>query len=279
MKLTDTVKTVTWITLLAWGTTANPGTPPQEISVQTPATLARRANSVRTVDFHLRTGELIFGKLLTEDKNKVVVERLQESKIVPYTYSRREIDPRTVDIKTVPEYRYYLDMADYFASRTWDFRDDPDDFIQAIRCCEKAKAALGVSAAGQDGEKIEQINERIRKLEADRQVWESQVKSRAELTKLEFVAEAENKLKELEAKVNASSKQVTEGVERLDKAVADIQENHRKLEGGLFGIQQQLNVLADRTAVNTRLLDPWRWSWQPQYFYRYRPYYGPGTLP
>lgn len=148
----------------------------------------------------------------------------------------------------MPEYRYYLDLADYFAGRTWDFRDDPDDFIQAIRCCEKAKSALGTTAAGQDSERIEQINERIKKLEADRQVWEIQVKSRAELKKLKFEAEAVNKLKELEeTKVNAGSQQVTKSVERLDKAVTDIQENHRKLEGGLYGIQQQLNVLAERT--------------------------------
>lgn len=273
MKLVNITKAAVIVVLLVWAATANPGTSGQETSGQTPATLARRANSVRTVDFHLRAGELIFGKVLTEDKNKITIERLDESKIVVNTYSRREIDPRTVEIKTVPEYRYYLDLADYFAGRTWDFRDDPDDFIQAIRCCEKAKAALGTSASGgQDSERIEQINERIKKLETDRQVWETQVKSRAELKKLEFVAEAENKLKEIEAKVNASSQQVTKSVERFDKSITDIQENQRKLEGGLFGIQQQLNVLADRTAVNARLLDPWRWNWQPQYFYRYRQY-------
>lgn len=281
MKLVNITKAAAIIVILACGTTANPGTSGQEVTGQTPAALARRANAVRTVDFHLRTGELIFGKVLTEDKNKITVERLEESRIVPQTYSRREIDPRTLDIKTVPEYRYYLDLADYFAGRTWDFKDDPDDFIQAIRSCEKAKAALGGSASsGQDSERIEQINERIKKLEADRQVWETQVKSRAELKKLEFEAEAVNKLKELETKVNASSQQVSKSVERLDKAITDIQENHRKLEGGLFGIQQQLNVLADRTAVNARVLDPWRWNWQPQYFYRYRPYsYAPGGLP
>jgi len=273
MRLVNVTKAAAIVVLLIWGTTANPGTSVQEVSGQTPATLARRANVVRTADFHLRTGELVFGKVLTEDKNKITIERLEESRIVVQTYGRREIDARTLDIKTVPEYRYYLDLADYFAGRTWDFRDDPDDFIQAIRCCEKAKAALGTSASGgQDSERIEQINERIKKLEADRQVWETQVKSRAELNKLEFEAEAVNKLKELEAKVNASTKQVSESMERLDKAVTDIQENHRKLEGGLFGMQQQLNVLADRTAVNARLLDPWRWNWQPQYFYRYRQY-------
>jgi hypothetical protein len=285
MRLVNVTKAAAVVVLLVWGTTANPGTSPdakvrlsttasgQEVPSQTPATLARRANSVRTADFHLRTGELIYGKLVAEDKNKITIERLDEGRIVVQTYGRREIDARTLDIKTVPEYRYYLDLADYFAGRTWDFRDDPDDFIQAIRCCEKAKAALGTSAsAGQDSERIEQINDRIKKLEADRQVWETQVKSRAELKKLEFEAEAVNKLKELETKVNAGSQQVTKSVERLDKAVTDIQENHRKLEGGLYGIQQQLNVLAERTAVNARLMDPWRWNWQPQYFYRYRQY-------
>jgi hypothetical protein len=237
---------------------------------QVASLLKARATPVRTVTFHLRTGDLVFGKLVSDDKNKVTVERLEESKIIVSTYSKREIDSRTMQIRNLPEYRYYLDLADYFSGRTWDFREDPDDFIQAIRCCEKAKQSLLQSQTA-SSDRIEQIDERIKRLNADRQVWERETKRRTELRELEFVAEVQNRLKELEDKVRASTDQVSQTVEQLDSAVTDMQENQRRLEGGLFGIQQQLNMLADQTEVNRRLLDPWSWNRQPRYYYRYRP--------
>ncbi|MHC4159506.1 MAG: hypothetical protein ACYSSO_10555, partial [Planctomycetota bacterium] len=87
-----------------------------------------RPNFVRTADFYLRDGKLIFGKLVSEDKNKITIEQLDASKIIVATYSRRDIDPRTLQVKNVSDYKHYFDLAQYFSSRTWDFRDDPDDF-------------------------------------------------------------------------------------------------------------------------------------------------------
>ena len=50
-------------------------------------------------------------------------------------------------------------IAEYFTARTWDFVDDPDDFIEAIRCYEKAKQSL--QAGGADSEKIADIDKAI----------------------------------------------------------------------------------------------------------------------
>jgi len=239
-------------------------------------TLRPRMNIIKMVDFHLRTGELIYGKLVGEDKNMITIEKRDESKIVLSTYSKREIDSRTLETKTVPEYKYYLDLAEYFSARTWDFRDDPDDFIQAIRCCEKAKQ-LVLQTQTPDGERIEQINEKIQKLQADRQVWEREVESRAKLKKLEFEAEIENRLKELENKVNADSQQINKTLERLDEFTTEMKDNYQRLEQNISGISQdlsrRLNMLADRVEANIRLIDPWGWSLSPRYYYPYRPYY------
>ena len=242
-------------------------------------TLRPRMNIIKTVDFHLRSGELVYGKLVSEDKNKVTVEKLDESKIVVLTYSKREIEPRTLQTQTVPEYKYYLDLAEYFSARTWDFRDDPDDFIQAIRCCEKAKQSV-LEIQTPDSEKIQQINEKIQKLQTDRQVWETEVRSRAELKKLEFEAEFENRLKELENKVNVDSQQIGKSLEQLDEFLTEMKDNYQRLEQNISGITQdlsrRLNVLADRVEANTRLIDPFRWGLYPRYYYNYRPYYRPG---
>ena len=232
--------------------------------------LKPRAAAVKMADFYMRDGKLVFGKLLLEDKNKVTIEQLEGSTIVVSTYSKRDIDPRTLQTRAVPEYKYYMDLAEYFSGRTWDFRDDPDDFIQAIRCYEKAKQSVSGSEAA-DSERIEQINERIKQLQADREVWTREVQSRAELKKLEFQAEFEKRFKELEDKVNAGSQKISESAARFDKVMTEMQDNHKKLEQSISVMGQemsrQLNILADRVETNRRLGDPFYFV--PRYRHQY----------
>jgi len=138
-------------------------------TVQRSTSPRARTDFVKMANFYLRDGKLVFGKLLSEEKNKITVERLEESRIVVSTYSKREIDSRTLQTRNVPEVRYYIELAEYFSGRTWDFRDDPDDFIQAIRCWEKAKQSIA-ETQGQDSERIVEINKKINRVQADRKV-------------------------------------------------------------------------------------------------------------
>lgn len=227
-----------------------------------------RPNAVRAVDFYLRTGEFTVGKLISEDRNKVIVEQVSESKIILSTYSKREIEPRTLQTRSMPEYKYYLDLADYFSGRTWDFKEDPDDFIQAIRCCEKAKQSMQGTQAD-DNDRVEQIDQKIEKLRADRQVWEKEVQSRAKLKELEFKAEFETRFNELEQKVKASTQKIDESIDRLDKIITDMQDNHQRIEQNFSlmdqDIRRQLTILADQIEAARRLIDPWRW--RPRYYY------------
>lgn len=236
-------------------------------------TLRPRMSVARTADFYLRTGEFIFGRLVTEDKNKITVERLEGTKIIPSTYSKREIEPRTLQTKSIPEYRYYLDLAEYFSSRTWDFKDDPDDFIQAIRCCEKAKQSI-LPTQTQGSERISQIDERIKKLQEDQQVWTRETKSRAELKKLEFEAEIETRLKELADKIDAISPQVDQAIERLDNAVTEMSDMEQGVAAVDQDIYRRLNILTDQVEATRRLIAP-----VPRYYYPYRGYSQPYIVP
>lgn len=224
-----------------------------------------RVNFVKVANFYLRSDELVFGKLVSEDKNKITIEQLDESKIVVSTYSKREIDIRTLDTKNVPEAKYYLELAEYFSGRTWDFRDDPDDFIQAIRCCEKAKQSVA-ETQGQDSEKIDEINQKIKQLEADRLVWAREVESRAKLKKLEFEAEIAKRLKDLEDKVIANTQQ-------FNDSTVNIKDYYQKLEKSIFGmnkdLSRRLQILEDGVRTNRRLIDDIA---QTRYYYR-RYYY------
>jgi hypothetical protein len=227
---------------------------------------------VKMADFYLRNGKLVFGKLLSEDKNKIILERLDESKIVVSTYSKKEVDGRTLRIRNISEVEYYLNLAEYFSGRTWDFRDDPDDFIQAIRCYEKARLSAQENHI-QNTEEIEQINQSLQQLQADRQFWISEAKSRAELKKLEFEAVIETRIKDLEDKVNANSRKLDNSIEQLDKIIADMKDNYQKLEKSISqinkGLSHQLETLSSRIESNRRMIDDIgrrRYLYPPRYY-------------
>lgn len=218
-----------------------------------------RAEFLRTADFYLKSGELISGRVVSDDRNKVVVERRDGSKLTVESYGRRDIDMRSLQIKSMPAYRYYLDLGDYFAAQTWDFRDDPDDFISAIRSYEKAKRLLADSS-GSRAERIAEIDEKIAELKADRDVWTRQVKSRAELRKLELVSEAEERFAAMEQKLKVSQEQLEESTKLLDSVLSDINSSQQRLEQGLANLEQdfgrRLSLLGEQVESNTRVIDP-----------------------
>lgn len=175
---------------------------------------------VKVTDFYLKDGRLVSGRVVSEDRFKVTIERTDGSALVLSTYSKKDVDGRTVQNRTIPEARYYTDLADYFMGRTWDFRDDPDDFFQAIRCYEKARKSLAESEQP-DLEKIEQIDNEIKKVENDRQEWIRQAESRARLRTLEFDATVASRVKNLEDTVGENKRMLAEVLERFDKIAAD----------------------------------------------------------
>ncbi len=259
------------------GGTGTAETPAAEIDLPGPTgqgASKARMSTIRTVDFYLKDGKLIFGKLIAEDRNKVTVEQVEESTLIVGTYSKRDMDAKTLQVKTIAESKYYEDLAEYFAGRAWDFKDDPDDFIQAIRCYERARKLI-TGASELDAERIKQMGDKVTQLEADRIVWEKQAQNRAKLKELEFQSQFETRFKELGEKIDASSQKIEQAIARLDKAVADVQQNHDKLEKSLPALEQdlrrRLDVLGQEVETNRRLLDPY--NVYPRRPYGYRPGY------
>ena len=250
-------------------------TPAAEIELPGPTSQGAsraRMSTIRTVDFYLKDGKLIFGKLIAEDRNKITVEQVEESTLIVGTYSKRDMDAKTLQVKTIAESKYYEDLAEYFAGRAWDFKDDPDDFIQSIRCYERARRLI-TGTSELDAERIKQMSDKVAQLEADRTVWEKQVQSRAKLKELEFQAEFQTRFKELGDKIDASSQKIEQTVARLDKAVTDVQQNHDKLEKNLPALEQdlrrRLDALGQEVETNRRLLDPFnRYPRRPYDYYR-----------
>jgi hypothetical protein len=211
-----------------------------------------KVDVVTMVDFYLRDGNTVSGRLLSEDNAQVVVEMPSDtnSTLVIKTYSKREIDTRTLRTHPVPESRYYTQLGEYFAARTWDFKDDPDDFIQAIRCYEKAKQSL--QGAGAEPDKLAEMDKAIKKLQDDREVWTKEVESRAKLKKLEYDAEAENRLKQLEKQIAESNVRLNESIKYLDKTAEDIKNDYKNVQKTISDLNkdfvQQINNLQARIA-------------------------------
>jgi len=223
-----------------------------------------RMDFVKTADFYLRDGRFVHGKLLDENKNRITVEELQASKIVVATYSKREIDTRTLDVKGIPESKYYIRLGEYFAGRTWDFRDDPDDFIQAIRCYEKARRSI-LQSERPDRE-LDTVNEKLNKLREDREMWTKEVESRARLQKLELEATFPQRMQQLEDKVNANTQAFSDTLpvienryRKLDKNVSDIS---KKLSYRLDKLEKQVK---SNEKVIRRIEDRSHYYYYPRY--------------
>jgi hypothetical protein len=219
-----------------------------------------KVDIVTIADFYMRDGNTVSGKLLSDDKNQIVIEQLFENTVVTRTYSKRDVDTRTISMRTMPEWQYYSRLGEYFAARTWDFRDDPDEFINAIRSYEKAKESLEQSGA--EPEKIADVEKTIQKIKADKEVWTSQVETRAKLKKLEYDAEAENRLKLLEKQVAESSVKLNESIKYLDKTAAGITNDYKRLEKNLADLNKdyveqvrnlQAQINDNRAAINDLL--------------------------
>ena len=252
-----------------------PQTPELVLPSETP-TPRSRTSTIRTADFYLKNGRLAFGKLVSEDRNKIIIEQIEGSNVIVATYSKRDIDPRTLQVKNISASKHYLDLAEYFAGRTGDFRDDPDDFIQAIRFYERAKVLI-TGTSKQDTEKIREIDQKVAMLEADRDVWTKQVQSRAKLRELEFQAEFQARFSELEAKINASTVKIDESVKRFDEVLAEVQQNSQKLEQHIPAMEQdlrrRLDILGAEVDANRRLIapfgrNPYRYGYGTEFYYR-----------
>lgn len=216
-----------------------------------------RADIVTMAEFYLRDGNAVSGRLLSEDNTQIVIEQPSDGTLVTKTFSKRELDARTLKTRPVPESQYYTRVAEYFAARTWDFRDDPDDFIAAIRSYERAKQLL--RSGGADEERIAGIDSAIKRIEEDREVWTKEVESRAKLKKLEYEAEAENRLKQLEKQVAESNVRLNESIKYLDKTAADIKNDYERLEKTVTGLNRdfvkqlndiQVRLTNDEIALN-----------------------------
>ena len=210
---------------------------------------------VRTKTFYLKDGTVVMGRVISEDRNQITLEHFNQSPVAVYTYAKRQIVARTTHTQIVSELDYYKKCAALFASKAWDFRDDPDDFIQSIRLYEKAKQILS-EAAQPDAQEINEIDKKIAQVKADREIWITEAKSRGKLSKLQALAVIDQRMAELKqeigknaAEVSAIKQTIGKNYKALNQRISDsdrtFEDLHRRLQRARDEIEKNKRDIDD----------------------------------
>ncbi len=240
-----------------------------------------RLSFIRKVNFFTREGEFVSGKLIFEDDKKIAVEIARDNKFETKTFNKVNIDTRTLRYNNMPEYQYLMDMAEYFISNTWDFKDDPDDFINAIRLLEKAERQLSESRP--DSRMLKEVKDKIENIRADRETWIEEMKSRAELKKLEERAMVDRRLRELLDEVKAMRKDVNDLRSDMNRQIGNLEIVDEKLADEIErlrgNVDEELDNFNNRIEANRSNIfrlerdfdyyNPYQYRYRrPRYYYR-----------
>jgi hypothetical protein len=221
---------------------------------------------VQLISFNLTGGQRINGKLVSEDPYQIEINEIRGSRIVLSTYFKTGIDKNSIIYKTVSELDYWRDTGKYFLQKVWDFQDDPDEYMQAIRCYQQART-IAEEAVGADHKLVTELDEKIDEIEKDMEKWAGQAKTRADLRKLEVLSTLDARLQKIEEQINANSDDITAIRQELannNAAIGDYNDLRNKITGDELAIQ----LLQQRLLkFETELDDIWRgYRYQPRYY-------------
>ena len=242
---------------------------PVKVSAQTDANspVRRKAiEKIQLVSFNLANGRRISGRLLNEDAYIIEISEIKGSTIIPVTYYKDDIDKKSVIYKYVSELDYWRDTGDYFLQKVWDFHDDPDEFIQAIRCFENAET-IAENALGPEHRLVAELNDKITQIKADMEKWSQQMQSRQELRKLELLSTFDTRLQRIESQIAANSKDIDD----LNKTIADktTTEDYKDLNNKINNVEVTARYLEQRMQkIENDMSDSWRYNryYYPRYY-------------
>jgi hypothetical protein len=221
---------------------------------------------VQLISFNLTGGQRINGKLVSEDPYQIEIDEVRGSRIVLSTYFKSGIEKNSIIYKTVSELDYWRDTGKYFLQKVWDFQDDPDEYMQAIRCYQKARA-IAEDALGGDHKLVAELDEKINEIEKDMDKWAGQAKTRADLRKLEVLSTLDVRLQKIEEQISANSDDIAAIRQELANnaaAAGDYNELRNKIAGNELAIK----LLDQRLLKFETELDDIRqvYRYQPRYY-------------
>jgi hypothetical protein len=198
------------------------------------------AEMVRTVSFKLKDGRSVAGRIVSDDRGQVTVAELIAGKILPTSYSRQDMEPRSINYQTVSEYQYWMNSGQFFESHTWDWQDDADEFAQALRCYQTAQD-LATAGMGKDSTAAQDADERVKKVLDSRQRWIETARPRAEMAELELKSTLAQRLDN----INKSLITLQSNVDVLNQSRANN-------DAAMAAYQRDINTRLDRMSDDIR---------------------------
>lgn len=221
---------------------------------------------VQLVSFILNNGDAVTGRVESEDAFEMKLSQVKNASFISTKYHKNEIDRKTIIYKNISELDYWRNTGDYFLQKLWDFENDPDEFIQAGRCFQKARE-LVAEALGEDNKLVAELDEKIKKINADMENWSEQAKKRAEMRNLETLATLDAKLEKFSQQIEENSKAVADLRAEL-KTISSSSGNYDQLREKVGSADILIRVLEQRvTKMEGDMDSMWRWNRnQPRYY-------------
>ena len=198
------------------------------------------SRGIKMADFSIR-GRLVRGRITHEDDKTIKIEQIGAGEI---GYDKALI----ADLKryALSRSEYNEMLGDFYADKTWDFKDDEDDFVQARRSYEKALA--GALEEGAE----ERLQNKIGHILKERNEWQQEAIMRVELQKAEDEAEAARLQKELTQKNLDAADRFGELADKLQGRVGRLESNADLLARELRDVNR---VISDMRRDIERLED------------------------
>jgi DNA repair ATPase RecN len=231
-----------------------------------------KPGKVDIISFVTLDGNTIRARIISEDKSQITVSYPQQSKMITLSYNRDQFFPNSVSKQSILEIDYWTQLGDLFESQIWDFQNDPDDFINAIRSYEKARD-IAAAVRGDSHELAKFFQQKIDELNLQLQKWEQTAQKRIEQIKLENQATAEDKFKDIYKAIDENNQRlavIENGLSEFKKTEAAFDELQTQTQDFQRITSDDIENLNQLIQTNSRQIDYlWRRVKESGYYYRY----------
>ncbi|MCD4830474.1 MAG: hypothetical protein K8R02_01550 [Anaerohalosphaeraceae bacterium] len=223
-----------------------------------PVVRKRPVKTFRLISFTLNDGQRVSGRIVTKGPIGFEIAIIDGSQIKLARYYRDDIQPRSIIYSKSSALDYWRNAGDYFLEKVGDFKDDPDEFIQAIRCFEKAKFAVS-AAMGPEHKLVAELGEKIGQTKAEMDRWVELVTPRAELRKLEVLSTIDQQFEGMQTKVETNTKELA-GVQIKLAGYAATAQGYEKIRDRLSRVETLASSFQQRIErMENDVYDLWRY--------------------
>ena len=222
------------------------------------------------ISFNLNDGRRINGRVIKKGPETIEIAQMTNNQMTLAKYSRQEMNQTSVTYRNVSSLDYWREAGQYFLDRVGDFQNDPDDFLQAIRCFEKAKT-IAENSLGPNHKLIEELQKQITQTKVEMDRWVELIKPRAELRKLETLATIDVQLEQLKKQSQTNTENIAQIQQKIG-SFPDFAQKYNNLSNSINTLESQNRSFAQQIdRLKDDIYDLWRYYRNRTIYYYSRP--------